>query len=295
MNESESGPVRRREFLSWSIGAAGLLTPALLRADGGWRKKRGGGLGRDHKRPFIDHVAVGYLLESDTLHGLEYLTHACGGYVDEVGESIEAEQLGGLTEVVHDHLVDAHRMRSGDPGFVHTGARCTIHGFFVGDGALWQRIGPVGVYAHYEPFSSAPCLVWADDGLSTGRPVSFDMPVTKRAGMTFSLDFHDARDSEPREPTERPPFDEEGFYDTHVFVRFAPGTEWGAPKLRRGLYVIAWTPLGSRRRAALEACALAIARSDIEDAAVRKPWLSSLEGKAAAEFAYLLVSVDAAQ
>lgn len=287
--------IPRRDFLAGSLCSAGLLMPGVLSA-GAVERVFGG----------RKAVRIGYWDGSESLESFESLTHIAAGSLDDVRTT--EQPADESTEPSRHRILDATTLPRGDRRFATRGARILIHGLFEANRVRFDDLASLGIYVHPRPFASVPFLAWGLDSRlarHVSGPIRFDVPIERASGLTISFDVGG---SEERASPELTPVDP-GFGEDHIFARFALDSTRGTPKLRRGVYLVAWSAGGARtmpswsrygvevpQRAAekLEGDTSDAAASPPEEARTTPSRLVCRRG-GLEKFAYVVLSVDYAE
>lgn len=270
--------------------ATATLAPSLASAAGplAWPGLAGASDARDQ-------VSIGYWLGSESLPSVERLSHSAESYfVDSCRERLEAfDEI----EPRQADLVPAGELWSGDRRFARDGVAVTIHGLFPNDGRAAGRLPCFSISMvqgkDYGPHHPERFHAWSYLGHEQpegGAGVRFTAPVLADRGLTLAFEMTEAATA-GAEPERR-----------ELLTRFSLGQEIATPKLRRGLYLIAWRaakarPLPSWRRFEVlasdaETAALSDARHDglcFSRLALRR------DREARPDLSYVLMSLDYAR
>jgi len=202
--------------------------------------------GRFPAREGDDHtwISVGYWEGSESLENFGDLTHSAGGpLLDPVQNRVDRERCEKGTL---NRLVDASGLKSGDPRFNRTGARIRIHDMYRTNGIGEADPDSLALFVHTS--SGVPFQAWAFDmnrASNTSSPTSFDVPVDGTTGLQLSFDVKSSRENGGNFRQELTPMDA-GFTGGHIFTRLALDGSFRTPKLRRGVYLVAWSGTGAR-------------------------------------------------
>ncbi len=261
MERGASG-IHRREFLSYSICSAGLLVPGVLSAGEATSGKAA---------PKKTELRIGYCERSDAFADLRNVPH---GHFEATGDSGERE--GGIFA-----MRDAASLSSGDRTLADRGARMTLLGMHRVNDEYIETIAPLMISVAMGP-ANAPIAVetFQYDGISESSPNSFRVPVLATRGLELRCASNrDAIDS------------------AEALVRLNVGATRG-PKLRRGIYCVAWAEEGSRALPNWSQCAFETQEYETQEyetqGAEGETFTASrlrLRGSSR-NFAYLLLSID---
>ena len=267
MERGASG-IRRREFLSYSICSAGLLVPGVLSAR---TAASAGKSGEAVRAPKKTELRIGYCERSDAFADLRNVPH---GPFEPTGDAGERE--GGIFA-----MRDAASLSSGDRTLAERGARVTLLGMHRVNDEYIETIAPLMISVSMGP-ANAPIAVetFQYDGISESSPMSFRVPVLATRGLELRCASNqDAMDS------------------PEALVRLNVDATRG-PKLRRGIYCVAWAEEGSRALPNWSQCEFETQKYETQKCetqgaegetftASRLRWRGSSRN-----FAYLLLSID---
>ena len=130
---------------------------------------------------------------------------------------------------------------------------------------------------------------------SSARSSSLEicLPIASDHGLTLTFDLRGPGIDNPDDGLT--PIDT-GFHANHVVARFGLDQMTGGPKLRRGLYVVAWNGADAMSRPSWSGCDISVARIDPEEHADGPGTLCSRLTQSGSLFAeplaYVLLSID---
>lgn len=176
-------------------------------------------------------------------------------------------------------VFDAYRLAAGDPRFLATHARLTLHGLYPAE-ALWEYTAWSGVQIEvvYNRAEDLRQIAWCCENRrvpNIGSASTVRLPIYPDQGLYLAGALRDRDD-------QRHPFT----------VQLATGRDAGSAKLRRGLYLAALAPNGSVNWRQLQLDARA---SEAERRATLSQRLSGGRSGDRVTFPYLAFSVDFAE
>ena len=231
-------------------------------------------------------VSIGYWRGSDTLGDLASLRHACGrSSIDGLDVSADGR---ACDEFVSADVIGAEDLGQGDRSFARDGAEVSIHGMFKAGGVGNRVPPPLSIDAYFEPHHSAPFHAWRYD--ATGSPSSnttFFAPVTADTGLTLGFTIGDCVEDASLGPARSP---------AQVLTQFTLGHAPGKPKLRRGVYFIAWRDEKAPSLPSWKWYHILADRPEDQERRPHERHLSRLVGRwhgfAPSDLAYVMVSID---
>ncbi len=286
-SREKSSGLRRREFLALGPAfglATGMLPLGSLARAASAGPLAGIGAVRD------DLLSIGYWQGSDTLAEFASLAHTGEPFFVDAQDSPVDESA--IAEPVYADVISAQALSVGDRRFAQNGAKVSIHGLFPSAGEAVHDLPGLSIDAHFDPYHQAPFHAWRfDPSASSSSPagVSFTVPLAKTTGLTLSFAIAEGRDQ--RSGTDASP--------ERISTRFSLGREPGQPKLRRGVYFIAWRgsnskPLPSWRRYLV--LAAAAKTGDLPEDEIAHQGYSRLtqrwNRRVPADLSYVMLSVD---
>lgn len=171
--------------------------------------------------------------------------------------------------------VDARALPAGDPGLAGEGVRLSIAGGFDPWDASLRNPASLAIDVDFRPFQDNVHHAWYfDNGAipSMAPPVSLAVPVAAEAGLRLIVESRKDAADDPRRDC----------------LRLTPGTEPGQPKLRQGLYLLAWPDQGAGLLPVWTDCSWCAERGGL----VRRDWRR--KELVPAGFPYLVLSVERA-
>ena len=286
-SHEKSSSLRRREFLALGPAfglATGMLHLGSLARAASSEPFAGIGPARD------DLLSIGYWQGSDTLAQIARLTHTGEPFFVDAQDSPVDESA--IAETVYADVISAQALSVGDRRFAQNGAKVTIHRLFRTAGEEVHDLPGLSIDVHFDPYHRAPFHAWQfDPSASSSSPagVSFTVPIAKTTGLTLSFAIAEGRDQ--RSGADASP--------RRISTRFSLGREPGQPKLRRGVYFIAWRgsnskPLPSWRRYLI--LAAAAKTGDLPEDEIAHEGYSRLtqrwNGRVPTDLSYVMLSVD---
>ncbi len=237
-----------------------------------------------------DLLSIGYWQGSDTLAEFARLTHTGEPFFVDAQHSPVDESA--IAEPVPADVISAQALSVGDRRFAQNGAKVSIHGLFPTVGEEVHDLPGLSIDVHFDPYHRAPFRAWQFDPSASSRSpagVSFTVPLEKTTGLTLWFTIAEGRDQ--RSGADASP--------ERISTRFSLGREPGQPKLRRGVYFIAWRgsnskPLPSWRRYLV--LAAAAKTGDLPEDEITHEGYSRLTRRwnelAPADLTYVMLSVD---
>lgn len=297
----------RRRFLSLPLMFAGLALPGAMRiaeAASMWEALN------PAARP--GPLSLGYWLGSDQLEDLDALSHAgIGPLHDLTRQPLDAAACSLETCAA---IVDARSLDAGGSGPMGEVARVRIHGRYGTEGVGRDGSDPVhslSVYVHSVSAKGPAFFAWGTGGdpFSESSSAQFRVPVDPGGRLQLSCEIGDSRLPESHGLNHSDP----GYFELAGCVPLQFGTGFGEPRLRRGVYLLAWrgaaeSPLPDWSGYRIASAQSLSQRPDPELAANAgasssdpTPWEEPREiysrlvlpaGPGAVRFPYLLISVD---
>ena len=246
MDYKEFRELGRRKFLALGPACAlgsGLLSSKLAAA--------AGSLGRLAGANPQDAVSIGYWDGSEALASFDGLAPTAEPLVADAGETSDDRAADAGPERAD--LIAAEALGEGDPRFARKGAKVRIHGMFPIEAAPAEDLASLSLDVYFKPYHGAPFHAWGfvNGSLpSVCSPTAFTAPIAQVSGLNLCFEITDA--GERRGPSvdhadrEAPAHGASASAEsadptmTQVWTRFSLGREAGLPKLRRGVYLIAW-------------------------------------------------------
>ena len=258
MSDNPIWAIGRRGFLA--LGPAAAVCSAFASSAATAATRSFGLFSPGEADPDRRSLSIGYWVGSDAIADLTAHRH----------NDQEGLPLSGRSFELH----PAESLAAGDPRFLYEDAQIGFHGMFATESGTAPAA--LSIDARFPAYHDAPHHAWRYHQVDLASAnTRFTAPVSAGAGLT--LDFSIGTDS-PSTKT----------------LHFVAGASAGQPKLRRGLYLIAWrdaaaAPLPSWRHYEILA--------ERSDAQAERPSVTSRlamrrDGSARRDFSYVLISVD---